>query len=110
MPALNAVAQAHGHVVAQIIEAELGVGAVGNIRQVGLDALHQPQMLLVFMRRFALEIHHEGLLAVLGRGRHLQHAHRQAKHLEDGRHPARIAAGQIIIDRYEVRAAPGERI
>ena len=38
MPALHAVVEAHRHVVAQVVEAELGVGAVGQVGAVGLLA------------------------------------------------------------------------
>ena len=50
MAALDTVLQAHGHVVAQVVEAELGVGAVGDVGGVGLGAVHQAQLVLVLVR------------------------------------------------------------
>ena len=40
--ALHAVRQADGHVVAQVVEAELGVGAVGHVGRVGLRGAGPP--------------------------------------------------------------------
>ncbi len=108
--ALHAVAQTHRHVVAQIIETELRVGPVGHVRGVCLDPIHEAEMLLIFMRRLALEVNDVGLLAVFGGGSHLEHADRQAKHLEDGRHPASVTARQIVVHGDEVSAAACQSI
>ena len=43
MPALHALLPAHGDVIAQVIETKLAVGAVGDIRQVGLLARHRSE-------------------------------------------------------------------
>ena len=72
-------------VVAQVIEAELGVRAVGEVAAVGLFAL--------------LETH-----------RVLYQADLQAEELVDLAHPQRVAAGQIIVDGDDVHALAGERV
>ena len=77
--ALHAIGEAHGHVVAQVVKAKFGVGAVGDIGGVGLDAIDHAEMQLVLVGRFLREIHKEGLLAVLGDGCHLQDADGQAQ-------------------------------
>ncbi len=43
MTALYTAFPAHGDVIAQIVEAKLGVGAVGNIRQIGFRAAYWAQ-------------------------------------------------------------------
>ncbi len=52
----------------------------------------------------------KGLLAVLGGGGHLQNADRKTKHLEDGRHPARVAARQVIVNGHEMSPVAGEGV
>ena len=76
MTALYTMVKPHGHVVAQIIKTEFGISAVGNVRRVRLDSIHQPQMILIFVRRFFLEINQECLLTILSDGGHLQNADR----------------------------------
>ena len=85
MPALHEAFERHGHVVAQVVEAELGVRPVRDVGLVRLLA--------------RAERHH--VLDVAG-------AH--AELLEDGPRPLHVALGQIVVDRHEVRAAAGERI
>ena len=73
------------HVVAQIVEAELVVGPVGDVGGVGLLA------------RGLVEAGHDA-------------ADREAEELVDLPHPAGIAAGQVVVDRDHVRALAGERV
>ncbi len=110
MAALDFVLQAVDHVVAQVVEAELGVGAVGDIGCVGFHAVHQAHLVLVFVRGLFLRVVQESLLAVLGGSRHLQDADRQAKEMVNGAHPAGITAGQVIVDRHQVDPATGQRV
>jgi hypothetical protein len=73
------------HVVAQVIEAELVVGPVGDVGGVG------------------------GLLVLV---RHLREvdADRQAKKAVQASHPFRIAVGQVVVDRHHMHAIAGQRI
>ena len=85
MAALHLLLGAQHHVVAQVVEAELGVGAVGDVGQVGLAPLGR-------------------LHAVL------QGGHREAEELVDRAHPGRVAAGQVVVDRDHVHAAAGQGV
>ena len=74
-----------GHVVAQVVEAELGVGAVGDVGGVGL--------------------------AALGEGHHvLDRSDRRAETFEDGPVPLGVALGEVVVRGDEVDARAGERV
>ena len=82
---LHPVLGAEGHVVAQIIEAELVVGPVDHVGPVG------------------------GLLLL---GRHVRH-HHSGGHADirvDMAHPLGVAPSQVIVDRDNMNAAPGQGI
>ena len=83
--ALHQVVDLPGHVVAQVVEAELVVRAVGDVGGVRL--------------------------APLG-GRHLgqDHADGQAEEAVDAAHPLGVALGQVVVDRDQVHALAGERV
>ena len=83
--ALHHVLAAHGHVVAQVVEAELGVGAVGDVGVVLRAAL---------LRR------HVGL----------DDADLEAEEAVDLAHPLGVALGQVVVDGDEVGAVAGERV
>ncbi len=83
--ALHAIANIKLHVVAQIIETKLVVGAVGDIRGVGFAAL------------FVVQIVHDD-------------AHGQAQEAIELAHPLGIAFGQVVVDRDHVHAAAAERV
>ena len=79
VPALDLFAEVLGHVVAQVVEAELGVGAVDDVA--GVRAL----LLLV--------------------GLHvLQHADGDAERVVDRAHPFRVALRQVVVDGHQVHA------
>ena len=77
---LHHVLAGHGHVVAEVVEAELVVGAVGDVGPVGL-ALQE---------------------RVLVGGQH--HADGEAQPLVDLAHPLGVAPGQVVVDGDEVHA------
>jgi hypothetical protein len=85
MAALDALLQAPGHVVAQVVETELVVGAVGDVGGV--------------------------LLAALLRG-HLgeDDADLQAEEAVHPAHPLGVALGQVVVDRDDVHALAGQRV
>ncbi len=83
MAALHALRQIVLHVVAQIIEAELVVGAVGDVGGVSGAALHVVQIVY-------------------------DHPHRKSQHLVDRPHPFGVAAGQVIVHRDDVHALAGQ--
>ncbi len=85
MAALNAVLEGGRHVVPQVVEPELGVGAVGDV---GL------------VRRLALvERHHV-----------LDPADRHPESLEDTAIPLGVALGEIVVDGDQVNARCRERV
>ena len=85
MLALGAIRDAELHVVAQIVEAELVVGAVGDVAGVALAALA------------VVEIVHDD-------------ADAHAQRLVNAAHPIRIALGQVIVHRDHVDALARERV
>ena len=82
---LDLLLQRRRHVVAQVVEAELGVRAVRDVRRVG------------------------GALLLVGL-HVLQHADREAEAAVDRRHPLGVAAGQVVVDRHDVDALAGQRV
>ena len=85
VPALDHLGGGPGHVVAQVVEAELVVGPVGDVRRVGLATL---------------------------RGRHVRQddAHVQAQEAMDAAHPLGIALGEVVVDGDDMHALAGECI
>ena len=110
MSALHAVRQAVGEVVAQEVKAVFAVHAVGDVSLIGFDALDQAQLILILEGRGFFQVNDEGFLAVLSARGHLQHTHAEPQQVVNGRHPARVAAGQVVVDRHQVHTAPGERV
>ena len=82
--ALYAVGEAERHVVAQIVEAELVVGAIGDVGLVGPAAISR-----VHLRQDGADIH--------------------AEEVVDTPHPLRVTFGQIVVDRT-ANAPPGQRV
>ena len=85
MTALNTLLGAGDHVVAQIIEAKLGVGAIGDIGLVG--------------RALKLERH------VV-----LQQTDGHTQILIDTTHPLGVTLGQVVVDGNDVHALAGDGI
>ena len=82
---LHHVGQAELHVVAQIVEAELVVGAVGDVGVVGGLAL------------LVVELVDD-------------HADREAEETVDLAHPFRVALGQVVVDRDDMDALARKRV
>ena len=83
--ALHAVLSTGDHVVAQVVEAKLGVRAVSDVGLVGL--------------------------ALRGRTHAvLQQAHVHAEEAVDAAHLLAIAAGQVVVDRDDVHALAGKGV
>ncbi len=82
---LDLLLQRRRHVVAQVVEAELGVGAVRDVGGVGVA------LLLV--------------------GLHvLQHADREPEEVVDRAHPLGVATREVVVHRDDVDALAGERV
>ncbi len=83
--ALDHVLQPVFHVVAQIVEAEFVVGAVGDVAVIGLLALPVVEPVD-------------------------DDADAEAEELVDLAHPFGVAAGEVIVDGDDMHAAPGQRV
>ena len=83
--ALDELVRRGRDVVAKVVEAELGVGAVGDVSGVGLFALVEVQALL-------------------------DEADGEAEKGVDLAHPACVAAGQVVVDGHDVDALAGQGV
>ena len=83
--ALDALLERDGHVVAEVVEAELGVRPVGDVAVVRGLALGERQHVL-------------------------DRADRHPEPLEDAAVPLGVALGEVVVDRDEVDAGAGERV
>ena len=83
--ALHVVREVELHVVAQVVEAELVVGAVGDVARVGDLAFLVVEVVL-------------------------DHADRHPEEAVDTAHPLRVAAGEVVVDRDNVDALALERV
>ena len=110
MAALDAFGQAHGQIIAQVIKTKLAVSTISDIRPIGFGTINQIQLMQILTRIDLLKIDQESLTAILGTIRHLQHPHAQPQRLIDRGHPARIAAGQIIVDRDQMHPFAGQSV
>ena len=101
--ALDPLVELEDHVVAQVVEPELVVGAVRDVRRVGLGAGDRAQVdeALVGGRVAGLEDERR----VVG-----DHPDADAEEMEDRAHPLRVAAGEVVVDRHDVDAAAGRRV
>jgi len=77
--------RAVAHVVPQVVEAELGVGAVGDVAEIRLSFL---------------------IGVLLG----LDGAGGEADQVVDGPHPLAVAAGQVVVDGHHVHAVAGQGV
>ena len=81
VPALHAILDVELHVVAQVVEAELVVGAVGDVCRIGGAAL------------FVVQIVND-------------HADRKSEEAVQPSHPLRVAFGQVVVDRTTCTPRP----
>ncbi len=95
---LDPLAELGDHVVAQVVEAELVVGAVGDVGRVGLLARDRAQVLERLVGAPVVGVEEIGDVV-------LDDADGQADAVEDGAHPLRVALGQVVVDGDHVDAA-----
>src|SRR5581483_3230695 len=101
--ALAALGEVESHVVAQVVEGELRVGRVRDVGLVRLALAHGAQVLEARIGVCLVDV--LGVVQVRGRVAHV-HADAEPEQVVDGPHPARVTAGQVVVDRDEVRALP----
>ena len=73
------------HVVPQVIEPELVVGAVDDVARVRLFSFLRPHVVLY-------------------------DAHRKPEEFVHGAHPVAVPLGEVVVDRYDVDVVAGERV
>ncbi len=108
--ALNALVQFRDHVVAEIVEPEFVVGAVGYVGRIRLPPRNRSQVdqALVGGRVAGLE---DVCLALSAAGAAADDdPHRQSQEVVDRPHPLSVATGQIVVDRNDVNAATGKAV
>ncbi len=107
--ALRHFGQVGDHVVAQVVEAELVVGAVGDVGLVGLAAPDGLQVAVAVVGVGVGRVEEERAEIRVGGGR-LDDADRDAELMIDRPHPLNAVLGKVVVGGDEVRAAAGERI
>ena len=93
-------AELHGihHVVAQVVEAELVVRAVGDVGGVSLSALHAAQVVHAALGRLRFRVEEIGGLV-------LQDAHGRAEEVIELPHPLGVASREVVVDGNDMHAA-----
>src|SRR5204862_7264329 len=97
--ALYPAVQLEDHVVAQVVEPDLVVGAVPDAGGVRLPTGHGPQVHQAFVVGRIARLEHER--GVMG-----DHPDADAEEMEDGTHPLRVAPGEVVVDRDDVDTPP----
>ena len=103
--ALHHAREVVDHVVAQVVEAELAVLAVGDVGEVRLSPRDVTPVAVPLVHRLERDagVVDRGLLV-----RDVRHAHPEK--VVDRRHPAGTRLGEVVVRRDEVRALAGERV
>ena len=107
--ALDPLVELRDHVVAEVVEPELVVRAVGDVRGVGLAArdrleVHEP--LVVGRVARLVDVRGRAAIGLLAQ----DHPDRHAQEVEDRPHPLGVAAGEVVVDGDDVHAAVGDRV
>ena len=98
--ALDPLVQLRDHVVAEVVEPELVVRAVGDVGGVRLAPGYGPQVDEPLVVRRVARLEHER--GVVG-----DHPDAQAQEVEDRAHPLRVAPGEVVVDGDDVDAPAG---
>ena len=107
--ALRALVEVDDHIVAQIVEAELVVGAVGDVGVVGFAARDGAQVLVAVVVGGVVGIVEEGGFVGFTRAG-LDDAGADAEGVVDWPHPLDAEFRQIVVGRDEVHAFACERV
>ncbi len=93
--ALHALRQIDHHVVPQVVEAELVIGAVGDVGSIRLAALDRPQVEPGRVLRLVFGVEDEGGLVLDG-------GYRDPQHAVDRSHPVAVTLRQVVVDGDDV--------
>ena len=100
---LHALVHLQDHVVPQVVEAELVVGAVGDVGRVRLPPLDGAQVDQPLVAGGVAGLEQVG--RVMG-----DDAHGQAQEVEHRSHPLGVAPGEVVVGRDDVDAAAGQGV
>ena len=101
--ALDVLVQAELHVVAEVVEAELVVGSVGDVAAIGVAPFDGAEVEEAVVLRDVRQVELEARV-VDDRG------HGEAEERVDRSHPLHVAAGEVVVDGDQVRALAAERV
>ena len=111
MCGVDVLLQRELHVVAQVVEAKLVVGAVGDVLEIGFAPGAGPQAhvaRVVVLVAGLVDVTAAEFIGVLALA--LDDADGEAHDVVDRAHPDRVAACEVVVDGNEVRALAGERV
>ncbi len=100
---LGRLGEVHHHVVSEIVEPKLVVGAVSDVRPVGLPAGDGNQIAQAGVVQVSGGVKQVG-------GVVLEDADAEAQRVVDGAHPLRIALGQVVVHGHHVHALALQRV
>ena len=95
MTPLDPLLEFGDHVVAQVVESELIIRAVGHVGGVGLPSGDRAQLGRLFVAAVIFGIKQVGAVV-------RNHANREAHEGEDRAHPACIAAGKVVVHGHHM--------
>ena len=101
--ALGGPGQVDHHVVTQVIEPELVVGSVSDIRPVGLPPSDRSEVAQAGVIQIGVRVEQVG-------GVVLQHAHAEAQRVVYGPHPLGVALGQVVVHGDQMGTVALQRI
>ncbi len=101
--ALDPLVELRDHVVAEVVEAVLVVRAVGDVGGVGLAAGDRAEVDEALVARRVARLEDVGGVVD-------DDPHREPEEVVDRPHPLGVAAGEVVVDRHDVDAAPGQAV
>ena len=101
--ALDPLVELQDHVVAEVVEPELVVGAVRHVGGIRLGALDRAQVDQPFVAGRIAGLEH--VRGVVG-----DHPDADAEEVIDRAHPLRVASGEVVVDGDDVDAAAAQRV
>jgi len=106
---LRALVEVDHHVIPQVIETELVVGAIGDVGAVGFAPRDRAQVLIAVVIGSVVGVVDKRSL-VRPSGTRLDHAHAHAQSIVDRAHPLDAVLGQVVVGCHEVSALASERV
>ena len=103
----GALRQVAGHVVAQVVESELGVGRVRDVGSVSVGFGRRAQVL---QPRIAMGLVEKVRVVDEGAGRPYVDTDAQSEQVVDRPHPAGVTPSEVVVHRDEVHALAGKGV